>query len=129
MAREIMYPPLVSRKSLLKGILGGSLLVGGLANPYGPIIQAVLFLFGLFILIDGVMVTGKGVFIVLCLIAAVVFGVLTLVLSVTILGAPYLIIIFIIAFFMYLGRFLKPIRKLLYAKENVPEKTEKENQE
>lgn len=129
MAREIMYPPLVSWKGLLKGMLGGSMIVGGLANPFGLIIQAILFLFGLFILIDGVMVTGKGVFIVICLISAVIFGVLTLVLSATGLGIPYLAAVFIIAFFLYLGTLLKPVRKLLYAKEQEPEKTDKEIQE
>src|SRR4030042_3322846 len=101
MPKDMEFPPLVSGKSLLKGVLGGSLLVGGLANAWGPVIQAVLFLVGLFILVDGVMVTGKGVFIVICLIAAVVLGVFTLMLSATSLGAPYLIIIFIIAAFMY----------------------------
>jgi hypothetical protein len=120
MAREIMYPPLVSWKSLLKGVLGGSLIVGGLANPYGPIIQAIFFLFGLFILIDGVMVTGKGVFIVICLLSAVIFGVITLVLSAAGLGTPYIIIILIIAVFVYQDKLLKPVRKLLRAKEQEP---------
>lgn len=120
MGKEITYPPLVSWKSLLKGVLGGSMLVGGLANPYGPVIQAMLFLFGLFVLIDGVMVTGKGVFIVICLLSAVIFGVFTLVFSATSLGTPYLIIIFIIALILYIGRFLGPVRKLFYAKEAEP---------
>ena len=121
MAREIMYPPLVSWKSLLKGVLGGSMIVGGLANPYGPIIQGILFLFGILILIDGVMVTGKGVFVVICMIAAVISGVLTLILSATALVIPYIIIVLIIAVFVYKDKLLKPMRKLLYAKEQEPQ--------
>jgi len=97
MARDIEFPPLVSWKCLLKGVAGGSLLVGGIANPYGIIIQAMLFLAGLLILMDGVMVTGKGVFIVICLIAAVVFGALTLVISMVGLGMPWLLVMLLIA--------------------------------
>jgi hypothetical protein len=109
MAREIAYPPLVHWRSLLKGVLGGSLLVGGLANPgYGLIIQAVLILFGFIILVDGVMVTGKGVFIVICLLFAVIAGAVTLVLSVTGLGTPYLIMAFILAIILYMGAYVRP---------------------
>jgi len=121
MPKDIGFPPLVNWKILLKGCLGGSMLVAGLVNAWGPVIQAVLFLFGLLILIDGVMVNGKqGVFIVICLIAAVVSGVLTLVLSVTSLAIPYVIIIFLIALFVYKDTIMKPIKRLLYASENEP---------
>ncbi|MCX6814819.1 MAG: hypothetical protein NTY20_04190 [Candidatus Aenigmarchaeota archaeon] len=118
MAREITYPPLVHWKSLLKGVLGGSLFVGGLANNFGLAIQAILILFGFIILLDGVMVTGKGVFIVVCLIFAIIAGAITLVLSATGLGTPYLIVVFIIAILLYTGMFMKPTVKVLKLKED-----------
>ena len=118
MAREIMYPPLVSWRSLLKGILGGSLLVGGLVNNFGFIIQLVLVLFGFLIIFDGVMVTGKGVFIIICLISAVIAGVATLVVSAIGLGTPYLTAAFIIAFLVYMGGFLRPMGGLLREKKD-----------
>lgn len=112
MAKDIEFPPLVHWKSLLKGVLGGSLVVGGLANPgYGIIIQAILILFGIAILVDGVMVTGKGVFIVICLLFAVIAGAVTLVLSVTGLGTPYLIVVFLVSLLFYLWIFLRPAGK------------------
>lgn len=111
MAREIEFPPLVHWKSLLKGILGGSLLVGGLANNYGLIIQAILVLFGFIILVDGVMVTGKGVFIVECLLFALIAGVFTLVLSATGFGTPYLILVFIISVLLYFWTYMRPMVK------------------
>ena len=112
MARDMEFPPLVNWKSILKGIAGGSLIVGGLANPYGIIVQAILFLFGLLVLVDGVMVTGKGVFIVICLIAAVVFGALTLVVSMVGLGAPYLLVMLIIAAGLHYSTLAKLYRRM-----------------
>jgi hypothetical protein len=109
MAREIMYPPLVS---------WGSLLVGGLVNDFGIIIQLILVVFGFLIIFDGVMVTGKGVFIVICLISAIIGGAAALVLSATGLGTPYLTAAFIIAFLMYMGGFLRPMGRLLSEKKN-----------
>lgn len=117
MARDIIYPPLVSWRSLLKGILGGSLFVGGMVNNYGFIIQLVLVLFGFLIIFDGVMVTGRGVFIVICLISAIIAGVATLVISATGFGTPYLTAAFIIAFLMYMGGFLRPMGGLLREKK------------
>jgi membrane protein implicated in regulation of membrane protease activity len=113
MAKDIEFPPLVHWKSLLKGVLGGSLFVGGLANNYGLVIQAILVIFGFIIILDGVMVTGKGVFIVICLLFAVIAGAVTLVLSATGFGTPYLIAVFIIAILVYMLMFLKPMRKSL----------------
>jgi len=108
MARDIEFPPLVHWRSLLKGILGGSLFVGGLANNYGLAIQAILVLFGFITLLDGVMVTGKGVFIVICLLFAVIAGAFTLVLSAAGLVTPYLIAVFIISVLLYLGMYIRP---------------------
>jgi hypothetical protein len=107
MAKDIEFPPLVHWKSLLKGVLGGSLFVGGLANNYGLGIQAILVLFGFIILLEGVMVTGKGVFIVICLLFAVIAGAVTLVLSMTFLGTPYLIVVFILSVLLYLGTYMR----------------------
>lgn len=109
---DIEFPPLVGWKGLLKGILGGSLLVGGLSNSFGLAIQAILFIFGLFIILDGIMVSGKGVFIIICLIGAVVFGTVTLVLSVAGLGVPYMLIIFIGAVILYYEILIIPAKRV-----------------
>ena len=109
---DIEFPPLVGWKGLIKGILGGSLLIGSLANNFGLVIQAILFIFGLFIIVDGIMVSGKGVFIIICLIATVVFGTVTLVLSVAGLGVPYLLIIFIGAVILYYEILIIPARRI-----------------
>jgi|GEM_PF-2281563 len=116
MARDIEFPPLIHWRSLLKGILGGSLFVGGLANNYGLIIQAILVLFGFIILLDGVMVTGKGVFIVICLLFAVIAGAVTLVLSATGFGTLYLIVVFILSVLLYLAMYMKPMEKAIRKK-------------
>jgi len=117
MAREITYPPLINWRSLLKGILGGSLFVGGLANNYGLIIQAILVIFGFIILLEGVMVTGKeGVFIVICMLFAVIAGAVTLVLSATGLGTAYLIVVFILSVLLYRGLYMRPMEKVIRKK-------------
>jgi hypothetical protein len=127
MGKEIIYPPLVSWKNLLKGVLGGSLLAGGLANPWGVIIQAILFLAGLFMIIDGIMVSVKGVFIVICLMAAIFGGALSLVLSVAGMGIPYLAAIIIISILLYFLPHQRPGgkriggRKETHAKPENPE--------
>jgi len=116
MAKDIEFPPLVHWRSLLKGILGGSLFVGGLANNYGLIIQAILVIFGFIILLDGVMVTGKGVFIVICLLFAIIAGAVTLVLSATGLGTAYLIVVFILSVLLYPGLYMRPMEKVIRKK-------------
>ena len=109
MAKDIEFPPLVHWRRLLKGVLGGSLLVGGLVNPgYGLIIQAILIIFGFIIIVDGVMVTGKGVFIVICLLFALIAGAVTLVLSVAGIGTLYLVAAFILAIILYMGAYIRP---------------------
>jgi hypothetical protein len=117
MSKEILYPPLVHWRSLLKGMTGGSLLVGGIVTGYGLLVQALLFIMGLAILVDSVMVTGKGVFIVISLLSALVFGVITLILSITQLIAAYLVIIFIIALLLYSGIILSSWKKVSRRKE------------
>ncbi len=117
MARDIMYPPLVSWRGLIKGILGGSLFVGGFANNFGFIIQLILVLFGFLIIFDGVMVTGKGVFIVICLLSAIIAGVVTLVISAAGLGTTYLTAAFILAFLIYMAGFLRPMGGILIEKK------------
>lgn len=117
MVKDIEYPPLVHWISLLKGVLGGSLFAGGLVNNFGPIIQAILVIFGSLIILDGVMVTVKGVFVVICLISATIFGAITVVLSMTVIGTLYLVVIFILAVLLYADRFLKPAGKFLGRKK------------
>ncbi len=110
MAGDIRFPPLVGWRSLAKGILGASLLVGGLANNWG-IIQVLLIIVGLAILVDGVMVTGKGVFIVVCMIAAVIAGAFTVAVSLTILSIPYIILVLIASLIIYYGTIRRLIEK------------------
>lgn len=101
MANDMQFPPLVGWKSLLKGVVGAGFLILGISNPWGIIAQALLFIIGLLIIVDGVMVTGKGAFIVICMIAAVVSGAVTVVMAASGLGLPYLVILLVMALALY----------------------------
>ncbi|MEM7815844.1 MAG: hypothetical protein QXN71_01860 [Candidatus Aenigmatarchaeota archaeon] len=100
MAKEIIYPPLLNWTSILKGVVGGGLVVSGIANQYG-FLGALLVVIGIFVLMDGVMVTGRGVFIIECLISAIVSGAITLVLSATKIALFWVVLILVIAAFIY----------------------------
>ena len=101
MPGDFQFPPLIGWKGMLKGFLGASLLVGGIANGWGIAVQAILIILGIIVLMDGVMVTGKCAFVVICLIAAVIAAAVTIVFSAAGLGAPYLVLILIMSLGLY----------------------------
>jgi len=109
MPRDIIFPPLIHWRSLLKGIAGGGVLAGSLACGCGAIFQAILFILGFIMLLDGVMISWKGVSIIICLIAAVVSAALSVALSFAGLLPTYLAFLLLLAFLLYGRVVFKPI--------------------
>ena len=109
MPRDILYPPLVNWKSLLKGIAGGGMLAGSLVCGCGAIFQVLLFALGFVMLLDGVMISWRGVSIIICLIAAAVSASLSVALSFAGLLPTYLALLLLLAFLLYARTLAKSI--------------------
>ena len=98
MARKIEYTSLTQSHSILNGFLAGCLIAGGIFAPYGLFIQAVLFLVGLFVLIDTIMPHGEMLYAVTVVVFTVIGFVVTLILSI-------LVFIFLLTAASYFYRF------------------------
>ncbi|MBU0953334.1 MAG: hypothetical protein KKA90_02855 [Nanoarchaeota archaeon] len=75
------YPPLTQGSTILRGFLGGGLIVAGLMNPWGLALQAVLFVLGVFILFESCMRQNGGVYILTAVLTAIVSGIIMAFLS------------------------------------------------
>ncbi len=103
--------PIVQWKSALKGFLAGSLISGSIANPYGIGIQIVLFVIGLFVFIDTLLPSGKGMYGITTAISAVTGFIITLLLSLFGYSLYYLVFIVIVTILVYMDRFRILLKK------------------
>jgi len=111
MSKNLKYPPLVNWVSMLKGIAGGGMLAGSLVCGWGFLAQAVIFALGFLVLLDGVMVSGRGVFIIICLITAIVSAAFAVALSFAGLLTAYLALMLLAAFLLYARTVLRPAQR------------------
>ena len=106
MVESLTYTPLLQRTPIAKGVVAGSLIMVGVAAPLGLAIQAVLFIIGVVIFIDGV-IPSIGGSILATILSAVGGGILSTVLSVIGFGLPWAVLLVILAAALYARRFLR----------------------
>jgi membrane protein implicated in regulation of membrane protease activity len=93
--------PLLQGKSLLKGFLGGNLLIFGLLSGYGLIIQAVFIVFGILIILDSILAAGKGMYAATMVTAAIIGGIIGFISILLFVSTPYSAIIVIVTALVY----------------------------
>ncbi|RLJ07851.1 MAG: hypothetical protein DRP16_02630 [Candidatus Aenigmatarchaeota archaeon] len=101
MVREILYPPLIHWKSIVKGYISGSLIIGAVFNPYGIFIQILLFIIGLAVFFDTIFPLERMMYAVQICLSSIFGGVITLILSLTNQASVYMLFIFIATVLMY----------------------------
>jgi hypothetical protein len=106
MPQEIVFSPLLQRIPILKGFLSGSLLVAGIANPFGIPLQAVLFFGGILVFIDGIMPNGE-VSIVATVLASFLGGLASFLAALEGLSVPWTAAVALAAAWLYFIRFSK----------------------
>jgi len=89
--------PLTHAHNILNGFLAGCLVAGGLFSAYGALIQFLLFLFGVFIMVDIVLPEGECAYVITSLLSAAAGFVATLVLSVWGFSIVFLPLVTIVA--------------------------------
>jgi len=77
MSKDKEYTPLFHWDLIVNGLLGGSLVVGGIVSPFGILTQVILLLMGIFIFVDSIIRDGE-VSIVATVISAIVGGFISL---------------------------------------------------
>jgi len=91
---------------ILKGLLAGGLVVGGIISPFGLLIQAILFFLGVFVFIDAIIPEGQAS-IVASFLSAVLGGVISLIAAVTGFSIPWIIVIVLATVVFYSIMFSK----------------------
>ena len=94
---------LISWKSVLKGFLSGSLIVGSIINPFG-IVSILLFIIGAYVFIDTVIPFGEDPYPVLTVICAFIGSVIVFIISYSGLAVPYMALVVVITILLYLSK-------------------------
>jgi hypothetical protein len=94
---------LVHWKSMLKGLLAGSLIVGSVINPTG-FAAVILFLIGLYVLIDTIVPYGEQPYPVLTVGFALLGSIIAFAFSAAGLGIPYLVLAVVLTLLVYLSK-------------------------
>ena len=103
--------PIVQWKSALKGFLAGSLISGGIANPYGIGIQAGLFVIGLLVLLDTLLPSGKEMYGVTTAMTSIAGFIIALLLSWMGYSLYYLALVVIVTVLVYINRIMDLSKK------------------
>ena len=101
------FGPLTDLRSIIKGVVSGSLVIGSILNELGFAVQAVLFVIGIIVFLDSIIPFGKEAYILTTVIFVVIGGLLSLVLSLTGLGVYWILIAVILGVAVYLQRALR----------------------
>lgn len=86
----------------LKGLLAGSLIIGGVINPYSIIIQIILFLVGLAVLLDALLLFGKDTHPATTSVMALIGAILAVIFTVINYSHFYLAIVFFVTVLLYI---------------------------
>ena len=115
MVRSIKYEAsLWDAKSAIRGIISGSIIIGSLFNNYGEMAQAILFLFGVLILIDSLVPVGGVRYTMTIVEFAVAGGIITFVLSTLNQSFYWMLLVILGALLFYM---IKVFRKVSYLRE------------
>lgn len=96
----------------LRGFLAGSLMTAGLINYFNAAGQITLFIIGLLVLIDSLMLHGRDTHIATTLFFAVMGGVVSIFLTLLYYGFVYIAVVIVAIFLLYLHRLTKSKRSL-----------------
>ena len=107
MTRKIEYGSLTQAHSILNGFLAGCLIAGSIFNAYGLFLQGILFLVGLFVLVDTVLPSGEMMYALSVVFFAIIGFLVILMFSLWQVALPFLIVIFLVTFASYFFRFKK----------------------
>jgi len=110
MPRHITFSPLFQWISVLMGFLAGSLVVAGIASPFGLALQVILFFLGVFVFIDAIIPEGH-LSIVAAVLSTVLGGVATLLITIQGISAPWTAIVVVVTILLYFIKFSKKRKK------------------
>lgn len=102
---------LFSWKSFLKGLVSGSLLAGGIINPFGAV-SVLLFIIGVYVFIDSVIPFGEQLYPVLTVSGFILGCIFAFVFSFASLGLAYTALVIIITILMYITKVSKRFRQV-----------------
>ncbi len=94
---------LISWKSIFKGFLAGSLIIGSVINTLG-LAAIILFIIGLYVVLDALFPYGEQPYPVLTVFGVVVGGIIVFVVSLVGPGNFYMISIVIVTLLVYLSK-------------------------
>ncbi len=104
--------PLGSWISLLKGILGGSLISSGIFSPsFGTGAQIIVFIIGLLIVIDSVISKTEEIYPLSMFLGSVAGFFIALFCAIGGATLHYTVLIFILAALVYLGKLVRKLRR------------------
>ncbi len=98
------FAALTDMRSVLKGLVSGSFLIGSILNDLGFAVQAALFIIGLLIFLDSIMPFGREAFVLTTVIFAIIGGLVSLVSSLTGGGVYWIIVAVILTVAVYVER-------------------------
>ncbi len=110
MGKRIDETPLIGMSGVLKGIISGALISGGLFNPaWGLPTQAFLIISGVLVFIESTLEYGRPINTGTAIMALIISGALTF--SLSVLGAAlwFVALMFIAGCFMYIPRLYRRI--------------------
>jgi len=90
----------------LRGVLAGSLIIGSVTNPYEIPIRLILFLVGLAVLLDALLLFGKNVHPATTSCMALIGAILAVIFTVIEYAHFYLAIMFFVTILLYIYIFL-----------------------
>ena len=90
----------------IRGFLAGSLIIASLINSFNIFGQIVLFIIGLLVILDCIMLHGRDTHILTTLFFAVIGGAVAILLTLFGYGIVYLTVIGVIVFLVYVYRFI-----------------------
>ncbi|NIO23219.1 MAG: hypothetical protein GTN38_04305 [Candidatus Aenigmarchaeota archaeon] len=106
----------------LRGFLSGSLIIGSVINPYSIVIQIILFLVGLAILLDALLLFGRNIHPATTSFMALIGAIITTIFTFINYAHFYLAIIFFVAVILYIYVFSTRERILEHEEREEKEK-------
>jgi uncharacterized membrane protein YhaH (DUF805 family) len=106
----------------LRGFLSGSLIIGSVINPYSIVIQIILFLVGLAILLDALLLFGRNVHPATTSCMALLGAILAVIFTVIDYAHFYIAIMFFVTVLLYIYVFLTRERIVEHEEEGEKEK-------
>lgn len=102
-----MSTPFANKKSILKGIVAGSLMIAALLNDFGTIWRIILFVGGFLVFLEGLFPYGKELHTGTLLLMTIVGGVISLLLTSFYSITAYVVFIILVGAAVYIISYMK----------------------